>query len=57
MPQLSLEQVRDIVVKIPEFNEQGKIAGCLRRIDTLITLHQREHIKPILEVKRVKRNE
>ena len=54
MPQLSLEQVRDIVVKIPEFNEQGKIADCLRRIDTLITLHQREHIKPILEVKRVK---
>ena len=42
MPQLSLEQVRDIVVKIPEFNEQGKIAGCLRRIDTLITLHQRK---------------
>lgn len=54
MPQLSLEQVRDIVVKIPEFNEQGKIVDCLRRIDTLITLHQREHIKPILEVKRVK---
>ena len=31
--------------------------NCLRRIDALITLHQREHIKPILEVKRVKRNE
>ena len=45
MPQLSLEQVRDIVVKIPEFNEQGKIAGCLRRIDTLITLHQRKYEK------------
>ena len=45
MPQLSLEQVRDIVVKIPEFNEQGKIADCLRRIDTLITLHQRKHEK------------
>ena len=43
MPQLSLEQVRDIVVKIPEFNEQGKIADCLRRIDTLITLHQRKY--------------
>ena len=26
-------------------------------VNTLITLHQREHIKPILEVKRVKRNE
>ena len=45
MPQLSLEQVRDIVVKIPEFNEQGKIADCLRRIDTLITLHQRKYVK------------
>ena len=45
MPQLSLEQVRDIVVKIPEFNEQGKIADCLRRIDTLITLHQRKYEK------------
>ncbi len=57
MPQLSLEQVRDIVVKIPEFNEQGKIADCLRRIDTLITLHQREPIIRILEVTSVKRNE
>ena len=45
MPQLSLEQVRDIVVKIPEFNEQGKIVDCLRRIDTLITLHQRKYEK------------
>ena len=45
MPQLSLEQVRDIVVKIPEFNEQGKIADCLRCIDTLITLHQRKYEK------------
>ena len=47
MPQLSLEQVRDIVVKIPEFNEQGKIAECLRSIDTLITLHQRKYEKLI----------
>ena len=45
MPQLSLEQVRDIVVKIPEFNEQGKIVDCLRSIDTLITLHQRKYEK------------
>ena len=45
MPQLSLEQVRDIVVKIPVFNEQGKIVECLKSIDTLITLHQRKYDK------------
>ena len=37
--------------------EQEKIGEVLEKLDTLITLHQREHIKPILEVKRVKRNE
>ena len=37
--------------------EQEKIGEILEKLDTLITLHQREHIKPILEVKRVKRNE
>ena len=51
MPQLSLEQVRDIVVKIPEFNEQGKIADCLRRIDTLITLHQRK-LKKLVQIRK-----
>ena len=45
MPQLSLEQVRDIVVKIPVFNEQGKIVECLKSIDPLITLHQRKYDK------------
>ena len=34
--------------------EQEKIGEVLEKLDTLITLHQREHIKPILEVKRVK---
>ena len=43
-----------IPAKIDEQKQLGKI---LKKIDTLITLHQREHIKPILEVKRVKRNE
>lgn len=51
MPQLSLEQVRDIVVKIPEFNEQGKIADCLRRIDTLITLHQHK-LEKLVQIKK-----
>ena len=52
---LSKTNVQKTTVKYPKDKaEQQKIADCLRRIDTLITLHQREHIKPILEVKRVK---
>ena len=55
---LSKTNVQKTTVKYPKDKaEQQKIADCLRHIDTLITLHQREHIKPILEVKRVKRNE
>ena len=55
---LSKTNVQKTTVKYPKDKaEQQKIADCLRRIDTLIALHQREHIKPILEVKRVKRNE
>ena len=55
---LSKTNVQKTTVKYPKDKaEQQKIADCLRRIDTLITLHQREHIKPILEVKCVKRNE
>ena len=55
---LSKEVLKNVEIVLPtSFKEQQKIADCLRRIDTLITLHQREHIKPILEVKRVKRNE
>ena len=55
---LSKTNVQKTTVKYPKDKaEQQKIADCFRRIDTLITLHQREHIKPILEVKRVKRNE
>ena len=44
-------------VRVPALKEQAQISQCLKKLDTLITLHQREHIKPILEVKRVKRNE
>lgn len=47
----------DFPVVMPKKTEQVSIGNFFRRIDTLITLHQREHIKPILEVKRVKRNE
>ena len=42
MPQLSLEQVRKIAIRIPEEDEQKRIAECLSNLDTLITLHQRE---------------
>jgi len=41
-------------VRVPALKEQAQISQCLKKLDTLITLHQREHIKPILEVKRVK---
>ena len=44
-------------IVFPDIKEQRTISGFFRNLDTLITLHQREHIKPILEVKRVKRNE
>lgn len=42
MPQLSLEQVRKIAIRIPEEDEQKRITECLSNLDTLITLHQRE---------------
>ena len=41
-------------VPLPSLEEQRKIGQFFDSLDTLITLHQREHIKPILEVKRVK---
>ena len=44
-------------IVFPDIEEQRTISEFFRNLDTLITLHQREHIKPILEVKRVKRNE
>ncbi len=44
-------------IVFPNIKEQRTISEFFRKLDTLITLHQREHIKPILEVKRVKRNE
>lgn len=44
-------------VSLPSLEEQRKIGQFFDSLDTLITLHQREHIKSILEVKRVKRNE
>ena len=44
-------------ILVPSMAEQQAIGRFFKQLDTLITLHQREHIKPILEVKRVKRNE
>ena len=44
----------EIKTFLPSFDEQKRISQYFEKLDTLITLHQREHIKPILEVKRVK---
>ena len=41
-------------IVFPDIKEQRTISEFFHNLDTLITLHQREHIKPILEVKRVK---
>lgn len=41
-------------ISVPVYSEQKQIGSFFAQLDTLITLHQREHIKPILEVKRVK---
>ena len=49
--------IQSVSAKFPTKREQEKIHLLFGKIDTLITLHQREHIKSILEVKRVKRNE
>ena len=54
---LKLDEMLNYEMVLPSKEEQQRIAAIFRNLDTLITLHQREHIKPILEVKRVKRNE
>ena len=54
---LAHAKFKNMGVDVPSQSEQEKIGTILEELDTLITLHQREHIKPILEVKRVKRNE
>ena len=51
---LNAETLMDIELLLPSKDEQIQIGHYLARLDHLITLHQREHIKPILEVKRVK---
>ena len=56
--EVSGKQMAAMNLKMPTtIEEQQTIGRFFKRLDTLITLHQREHIKPILEVKRVKRNE
>ena len=51
------EMIAEMDIEMPNKAEQQRISAMLEKIDTLITLHQREHIKPILEVTSVKRNE
>ena len=54
---IAYSEYTEVTVQLPKKEEQDWIAKFFKHLDTLITLHQREHIKPILEVKRVKRNE
>lgn len=42
MPKLNQETCRNIPVMCPSFKEQNKIGNYFRRLDTLITLHQRK---------------
>ena len=54
---IDIEGMKTIRIPWASYPEQKSIGDFLTHLDTLITLHQREHIKSILEVKRVKRNE
>jgi type I restriction enzyme S subunit len=54
VPSLSKIAINETSISTPSKLEQERIGSFFRNLDTLITLHQREHIKPILEVKRVK---
>jgi type I restriction enzyme S subunit len=56
-PGVNAQEYAEYQLMLPELFEQEKIAKLLEALDILITLHQREHIKSILEVKLVKRNE
>lgn len=57
MNELVINEFLQESILVPSVAEQQAIGRFFKQLDTLITLHQREHIKPILEVKRVKRNE
>ena len=55
MPSINTEILKTTPLRLPESTlEQEQLGKYFLNLDTLITLHQREHIKPILEVKRVK---
>lgn len=54
---IDIEGMKTIRIPWASYPEQKSIGDFLTHLDTLITLHQREHIKSILEVKLVKRNE
>ena len=57
MNELVINEFLQESILVPSVAEQQAIGRFFKQLDTLITLHQREHIKLILEVKRVKRNE
>ena len=54
MNELVINEFLQESILVPSVAEQQAIGRFFKQLDTLITLHQREHIKPILEVKRVK---
>jgi type I restriction enzyme S subunit len=56
MPQLSLEQIRDTIVKLPSIEEQKQIGSFFAEIDNLITLHQRK-LEKLQSIKKAYLNE
>ena len=53
----TIEQVKETPVLLPEIAEQRALGGFFAKIDSLITLHQREYIKRQTEVNNVKYNQ
>lgn len=51
MPQLSLEQIRDTMVKLPSIEEQKQMGEYFYKLDNLITLHQCKYNK-LLNIKK-----
>lgn len=56
MPQLSLEQIRDIDITLPSMEEQKKIGDYFENFENLITLHQR-NLEKLHKIKNAYLNE
>lgn len=42
LPSLSKEAINETIALVPSFNEQSQLGGFFKKLDSLITLHQRE---------------